>query len=265
MFDNMYILHLIYRKKSLLLKSTLYELKSQYAGSSLGLLWILISPLILIAIYSIVYLYILKVKPDQVSTSSYVLYLISGLLLYLGFMQSIQKSSSSILQNKSAIFNTLYPIEFVPLRSVFASFIPAILGLSFLIVYKLVTGDFSLGLLKLPIILVFLMLFSIGIALIMSLLIIALKDVENILQYVFMILVFVTPIGFLVEQLPGNAKMLVYLNPLYYLINPIQKCIAFNSNPELLEMVCCSMIAFSAIYLGGKFFRSFKLTIFELI
>jgi len=263
--DNMYIFNLIIQKRILLLRSIFYELKSQYAGSFLGFLWILIGPLALISIYTFIYLYVLKVKPEAFSTESYVLYLISGLLPYIGFTQSIQKASSSILQNKAAIFNTLYPIEFIPIRALIASFIPIIIGIILLLFYKILSGHLFFGLFGIFLCILNLIFFTLGVVFVTSLVIIGFRDLENILQYFFMILLFVTPIGFLVENLPTKFKFIVYLNPLYHLISPFQKIIAFNQPYTLWTGIYTLLLSIFMFYLGSRFFRSFKMTIFELL
>lgn len=263
--SNLYIFKLLTEKRVLLLRSIFYELKFQYAGSFLGFFWILIGPLALISIYTFIYLCVLKVKPGNISSESYVLYLVSGLLPYIGFIQSIQKSASSIIQNKSVIFNTLYPIEFVPIRSIMASFIPIIVGMFLLIFYKILTGQLFLSIIVIFLCMANLIIFTMGIALMTSLIMIVFRDLENILQYFFMILLFITPIGFFIQNLPNKFKLIVYLNPLYYFISPLQQIVAFNAPPSLGSILCTFFMSLFTFYLGSKFFKSFKMTIFELL
>lgn len=262
---DLYLIKLVKEKYMLLMRSVYYELKCMYAGSVLGLFWVFIGPIILVVAYSVIYLYVLKVKPAGMSGLNYVNYVVSGLIPYMGVVQSAQKSASSIVINKAVIFNTLYPVEFIPLRAVVSVNITTLIGILLILGYKLVT--FSLGFASIFVFFYFanMLLFLSGISLMLSLVTVVLRDVENILQYLFMFFLFITPIGFFPESLPPALRLMVYLNPIYYLIRPFQEILAYGQLPSFTITVCTFAMSIFTFFVGSRFFRTFKMVAFEFI
>lgn len=265
MSKHFYLLSLMFEKRLLLLRSVFYDLKFQYAGSVLGIFWVFVGPLLLTAMYIGIYLFILKVKPDNISPEEYVLYVVAGLLPYFGIIQAIQKSSSSILQSKALLYNTLYPIEFIPIRDALSALTSIVVGLLIITVFKLALHGLSWQMLAIPLYLPALMFAAIGIGMITSLVMVAFQDLSNIMQYLFMALLFVTPIGYFIESLPPKLQILAYLNPFYHFISPFQQIIAFNSLPTASHSLFIYGMSLILFFVGGKFFRAFKMSIYEFI
>jgi lipopolysaccharide transport system permease protein len=99
----------------------------------------------------------------------------------------------------------------------------------------------------------------------LSLATLLLKDIENILQYLFMFLLFVTPIGFFPESLSAKLKLVVYLNPVFYLIRPFQDLLVYNQLPSPTVSLVATLISLLVFVLGSRFFRAFKAVAYEFI
>jgi len=180
-------------------------------------------------------------------------------------MRSIQRSAVSISRNKNILFNATYPHEFIPIRAIIAGMIPALIGFITIFIIKLAALDISWTILLLPIHLFSLMLFLIGISLILSLVTLVVKDIENIIQYLSMFFLFITPIGYLPESVPRQLQALVYLNPLFYFIKFFQDLLAFNRFSSFTFFAITFGLGFTVFIIGSKFFKSFKLAAYEFI
>lgn len=109
---------IICRHHSLLYQTTLNEVRSRYAGSALGFLWLIIYPLLFLLTYAIVYLFIFKIRFPELSSYEYIIMIFCGLIPFLGFSEGLSLGVVSVVANSNLIKNTLFPIELVPVKSV---------------------------------------------------------------------------------------------------------------------------------------------------
>ena len=101
----------------LLAAITRVELAKRYAGSVLGMAWVVLQPALLLSVYLFVYLVVFKMRFQGFSRFDYVLYVFCGLVPFLGFMEAITTGALSIKQNMHLVKNVMLPIELVPVRA----------------------------------------------------------------------------------------------------------------------------------------------------
>src|SRR6476661_3589301 len=108
-------------RRGLIFQLVRRDFQQRFVGSAAGWLWGLIHPLVLLASWSFVFSVCLKMKlPPGEVTQSYPLYLFAGMLPWLLFTDTVQRSSSSLLDHANLITKTVFPAEVVPI-SVFLS------------------------------------------------------------------------------------------------------------------------------------------------
>jgi homopolymeric O-antigen transport system permease protein len=109
--------------------------------------------------------------------------------------------------------------------------------------------------LYLPVALVSLLLFCLAVVWVLSAVAVVVPDVAQIVNIALLLLMFVSPIAFTIDMVPGRARTLVYLNPLTYLIEQFRfALIGIRSSPmwyDAVFLLLCVMAAGSA----GAFFR----------
>ena len=123
--------------------TTLADIQSRYAGSVLGMFWLVIYPILMLTAYSVVYVFIFQVRLEQITTPQYVMLIFSGLIPFLGFSEGLGNSVISVTSNASLVKNTLYPIELIPVKAVLFSQCTEVVGLIVLTVAVAVTGLLS--------------------------------------------------------------------------------------------------------------------------
>ena len=123
--------------------TTLADIQSRYAGSVLGMFWLVIYPILMLTAYSVVYVFIFQVRLEQITTPQYVMLIFSGLIPFLGFSEGLGNSVISVTSNASLVKNTLYPIELIPVKAVLFSQCTEVVGLILLTVAVAVTGLLS--------------------------------------------------------------------------------------------------------------------------
>ena len=232
-----------------MISSTVYsDLRMRYAGTTIGLVWIFISPLLFLGLYSIVYTQIFKIKPADMSSESYVLVIFSGLVPFLSFAEAIGGGVPSVVGNKSLIRNTLFPIEFVPLKVVLVASAPMLVGFSILITSTALYEGLRPGFIMILPIMILQLVFTIGLVWLLAPINVFVRDVGNLVPLVILVLMLISPIAYLESQVPAGVAPILHVNPLAYLISLYRQ--ALFGEIEIGRLVFFAVFSF-AVFVGG--------------
>ena len=138
--------------RQLLVAITRVELSKRYAGSVLGMAWLVLQPALYLSVYLFVYLVLFKGQFSGFSRLGYVLYVFCGLVPYLGMIDAISLGAVSIKQNIHLVKNVMLPIELVPVRAVLVASVSQAVGLAVVILLSALNGTLTLHVLWLPVI-----------------------------------------------------------------------------------------------------------------
>ncbi|MGE5661232.1 MAG: ABC transporter permease, partial [Ignavibacteriales bacterium] len=194
--------HLIYKYKNLLWQTTKNDIRTRFAGSILGLSWLLIYPLLMLGAYALVYLYIYKVKFHLFDTSEYVVLIFCGLIPFIGFSEALSLGVGSVVSNANLMKNTLFPIELVPVKSVFVSQCTQIIGMIMLLIVLGLLDKWTIWLPFFILIWIFQLLFSIGLIWILSSINVFVRDLQSVVSVVIILIMLISPIAYTEDMVP---------------------------------------------------------------
>jgi lipopolysaccharide transport system permease protein len=234
------------------------ELRKKYAGSVFGLAWVFLQPALLLCVYLFIYLIVFDVRFPGFSTFDYVLYVFCGLVPYLGFMEALTTGGLSIRQNIHLVKNVMLPIDLVPVRTVLVGMTSQFVSLAIVILMLAGSGDLTLHILWLPLVIALQLLLLIGLTWILAGLTVALPDVTYFVNLFVFLLMFLSPIGFRVEMVPPNFTWVVHANPVYYMLELYRDSMLNGTWPEPLHVAVYAGGALLAFAAGATFFRAFK-------
>jgi len=255
----------IWKNRYLLSHTTVIELRTTYAGSILGLAWLVIGPALLLAIYAVVYSFIFKVRPEQLSPGDYILYVFSGLVPFLAFSSALTQGAMALAGNRSIMLSTVFPPELLPLRSVILGSVSLPVGIAIIFIADAIIGQPSfISLLVFPVIIMQIMFLS-GIAWVLSLMMLVIKDIQQILQYVSIVLLIMTPIAYTPDMIPHKLKILTYINPLYYYTTCFQYLITYNQLPPVPIIIGACVITLISFYGGYWTFQKVKARFYDYV
>jgi lipopolysaccharide transport system permease protein len=248
----------ILSNRGLLRSITRVELQKKYAGSVLGMGWVLLQPALLLGVYLFVYLVVFNVRFPGFSTFDYVLYVFCGLVPYLGFMEALTTGALSIRQNIHLVKNVMLPIELVPVRSVLVGMTSQFVSLGLLLVLLAFNGNLSAHVLWLPLVVALQVMLLVGLVWVLAALTVALPDITYFLNLLVFLLMFVSPIGFTPDMVPPSFRWVVYLNPVYYMVEAYRDSMLNGTWPEPWEAFVFAAMAMGTFAAGAAFFRAFK-------
>lgn len=248
----------IYRYRRILFRTARVELKGAYAGSLLGVLWVALGPLLLMTMYAVLFVLVLDVRPTGMSASQYLNYMFAGLVPFIAFSSAVTAGAGSLAKSRQVLLNTVFPAELLPIRTTLVSSIVLPVGLLVLVLIDWATGAANVHLLLLPAFVAFQLLFTCGVAWLLSLASLAIRDMQYALQYVMMTLLFLSPIAFTAEMAPRVIKVLMYANPLFYYVQVYQSLIALDRLPDPAVLATAVALAFLSFGFGYWIFQRAK-------
>ena len=204
------------------------ELKARYSGSVLGFFWSFINPLLLLLIYSFVFKYVLPAKFKGIE--HYELFLFCGILPWTWFSASLLEASGVLISGGNLIKKVLFPAEILPIVTVLANLMHFLLGLIILAVF-LIYYQRPLHFVELawfPVAVFVQLIFTLGLALLLSALTVHFRDVRDILGHLVTFWFFATPIIYPYYEMQDWQMRILNTNPMTHLAITYQEILYFD-------------------------------------
>lgn len=228
------------------------DLKIKYRRSVLGYLWSILNPLLLMGVLTMVFSTMFRFD-----IPNYPVYLLTGQLLFGFFSESTNMAMTSILGGASLIKKVYLPKYIFPVSRVLSSFTTMLFSLAALFIVMLVTGTkCNFTAILLPVVLLYILMFSIGMSLLLSVLVVFFRDVQYLYGVFLTALNYLTPIFYPACMLPEWLKTLMVLNPMYNFIEMFRKIMLYGQWPTLAEHCICLIFAVGSLLLGAFVFRN---------
>ncbi len=246
--------------RALLFQLARRDFEQRFIGSAAGWLWGVIHPLVLLLSWTFVFDWCLKVRLGQQEvTQNYPLYLFSGFLPWLLFQETVQRSANSLLEHANLIKKTLFPSEVAPLSILLSSVMNHLIGLVLVVgAIAIWENRFSVMILMLPVYMVLLGMFALGVAWIVAALNVYIRDTAQVLSVVLTLWFWITPIFISETQYPERLRFLIALNPLAYVVRAYRERLLSYKAPDLGELAAVAAYACVTFVAGGLFFRHLK-------
>jgi lipopolysaccharide transport system permease protein len=250
----------IYIQRSLIRSFVVRDLRARYIGSFMGLFWSVIHPIVLLVSYTFVFHYIMGQKPPpEMGTNSFALFLFCSFLPWLFFQEALQRSSTVIVENANLVTKTLFPSEILPLVVLLAAFVNHLIGFAILLcIIFFVIGKISFFILLVPVYLLLMMLFTLGISWFVASLNVFVRDVSQILTVILTFWFWFTPIFFTWNRFPKRLLLVIRLNPLAHVVMGYRDCLLRGQMPDLKILTILAVLSLVIFAAGGFFFRKTK-------
>lgn len=248
----------VYRHRTILMRTTINEVRNLFAGSLIGLGWVVLGQILMLCIYAITYVIIFRIRPADMTVFEYILYVFCGLTSFLPFAGSLTSGASCLVSNRAVLLNTVFPAELIPLRSVLVSSITMPVGFCILFLADMALSVPSLyTLLVIPVMILQIM-FVTGFVWLLSLAALVVRDIQHLIQYAVMMLAVITPIAYTPTMVPGILQAFIYINPLSYFVISMQYLMILNKLPDLLILLPMVVLSIGMFILGFTIVRRAK-------
>jgi lipopolysaccharide transport system permease protein len=250
----------LYVQRSLIRNFVVRDLKARYVGSFMGLFWSVIHPIVLLVSYTFVFSFIFGVKPlPDTGTTNFALFLFCSILPWLFFQDTLQRSSTAIIDNSNLVTKTLFPSEILPLSIALAGLVNHLIGFAILLTIILFTiGKVSVFILLIPVYFFLLMLFTLGLSWFVASLNVFVRDVSQVITVILTFWFWFTPIFYTTEKFPRKLLFMVRCNPMAHVVLGYRDCLLRMQMPDLRILAVFAAVSLVVFVAGGLFFRKTK-------
>jgi lipopolysaccharide transport system permease protein len=247
----------VWRFKDLLYFLVKRDLKVRFQQTFIGVLWIVLQPLILMLIFNIILGVLMRVPTEGIP---YPVFFLSGFVVWQFFSQIVNSSAYSLLGNVGLITKAYFPRLALPLSTTIGAIIDFVISFLVLVIFLMayhypITPRYLL----LPFLVLLTMFFSLGVGLLFGALMVVFRDTKNLLGFILMIWMYISPIMYPISIVPEKYQILFYLNPLTGFINAFRWVfLGTDTLPSALFFTVSSTMAIIFLLFGSIAFRAME-------
>lgn len=245
--------HLIYR-----------EVHGRVTGSMLGVGWLVLQPLLLLAMYTLVFGVFMKSRwgAQGDGIAYFALALFPGLLVFNIFAECVNRASTLVLQNPNYVKKVVFPLELLIVPVIAGALVQFGIGFSlWLALVVLLQGGIGWGLLLVPLVLLPFVLLVAGLCWALAAMGVYFRDLGNLVPLATQVLMFMSPVLYPISNVPESMRPALYLNPLTLVVEAVRAAGLVNTAAGLVlpeGFGLYVLVALLVAWLGTKVFRSLR-------
>lgn len=245
---------MFWRYRHLIFALSRKELTDRYAGQLFGLMWLFLHPALVVSVYLFLFGFVLKSKVAfEAMGLSYPIYLLSGLLPWLGFVEGMNRWAVAITSKASLVKQVVFPIEILPIINVIVPLFTQAIMMGLFIVFISATSGLHLGLWLLPLAVAVQVLQMLGLAYLLSAAGVYFKDLKDFVQVFTSLGVYLAPIVYMPGMLPTPIAPLVNFNPFTHMVRCFRD--AFEGTVSFKSWGISLSLGIILFVLGWRTFR----------
>ncbi len=260
-FPGTLFLRNLVERRGLLFQLVRRDFEQRFVGSAIGWIWGLIHPLVMLLSWTFLFQYCLGQKTPGGSAAPYPLFLFAGMLPWLLFSETMQRSASSLPDHANLITKTVFPSEIIPVSIFLSSLVSHVLALVLMLAGAAFFMErLSIFLLLLPFYVLAIGLLSVGLGWIVASLQVFLRDTAQMLAVFLTFWFWITPIFITDDQFPHWkwAQFALRINPLRYAVRAYRVLLLGTRMPNPHDFAIVAVSGLVAFLVGGFFFRHLK-------
>jgi lipopolysaccharide transport system permease protein len=249
------------KHRRLIIQMTQREIISKYKGSIFGALWILITPLLMLSIYTFVFSVVFNARWGTASVNrlDFALFVFSGLIFFNFFAESLARSPSLILENISFVKKVVFPTEILPIIVILGSLFGAMVNfIILLLIYLFVNGLPPATVIFFPLLFVPIVLFTLGVCWLLSSLGVFVRDLKPAIGILITMIMFLCPIFYPISAVPAEFQKVMLINPLAIPLEESKKILFFGELPDLYWLMISTSVSVVCCWLGYAWFMLTK-------
>jgi lipopolysaccharide transport system permease protein len=242
------------------------HVQSRYRGSYLGILWALITPLLTLGVYTLVFGALHGASwrgSDRSGMLDFAAHMFVGIVLYGIFAECASRAPLLIVQNPNYVKKMIFPLEVLPVSLLGAATMHSLLGmLAELLCVLLSRGSLPWTVAFLPLVYVPVLLLSLGTMWMLSAVGVFLRDIAGFIGVGVQLLFFLTPIAYPLEAFEAGHPQLVtavrWFNPLAAVIENARSVVVDGRLPDWMAMARVTVLSAAVAVFGYGVFIKLK-------
>ena len=246
------------RNRNLILDMAKRDALGKYKGSRLGVLWSLLTPIIMLTIYTFVFSEIFQARwsTANASKSEFAIILFTGLIVFNLFAENVGRAPGIIIGNENFVKKIVFPLEIFPVINLLSSLFHLCISWFILLIFQFfIMGKIPVTIFFLPMIVIPLLLICLGISWFLSAIGVFLRDIAQTVSLVITGLMFLSPIFFPLSSIPKRWQDFAVLNPMVFPIEQARNVQIWGTMPDMSEWAVYTLAAVTIAWLGYACFQ----------
>lgn len=237
------------------------DIALRYRGSRLGMVWAVLVPLSMLAVYTLVFGVVFQSRwsgqaPQATDTGFFALMLYSGLMVHQCIAEVFGRSAGLVVAHASYVKKVVFPLPLLSLMAVSTAAFNLMIQFLLLLIFCLFLGvHASWTWLSAPLLFVPLWLALMGLSWFVSALGVYVRDLEQVTGFITTLLLFLSPVFYPASAIPEGWRFLIELNPLTWFIEPLRAALFNHQWPSPAHLAALYVGSFSAAAMGLYWFR----------
>lgn len=249
----------LYNYRELLKTNIKKEIRGKYKGSWLGVLWTFLNPLLMLAVYSFVFPYILRVDVDN-----YTIFMIVALIPWNFFTTAIQSGTGSVVANGNILKKVYFPREIIPISITTSQLVNFLITCIIMAIFIICSGvGFSIHVLLFPVLVLIQYIITLAFTFILSALTVFVRDIDHFVSIVLMLGFYATPIVYQASMLPVKFQTFLKINPMAQLIEAYRAILYYHKMPDMNMLITWGLISVTLLILGYMIFKKLEKSFVE--
>ena len=252
----------IWKGRDLLGQLVRRNIEIRYKGTMMGLVWMVVTPLVMLAVYTFVFGVVFKARWSAGlgdSKAAFALVMFCGMTVFNIFGESVNGSVGIVTGNPNYVKKVVFPLELLPVSAVLSACFFGLIWIGILLLgIVLFLHKFCLASVCLPLVFIPLLLFSCGISWFVASLGVFLRDLAHVVGILLQVLYFMTPIFYSVEMVPESLRPILLLNPLTTLVQSARQVLMFGQWPGWHALGIVTLLSMAVFQLGYFWFMKTK-------
>jgi lipopolysaccharide transport system permease protein len=243
------------------------ELAARYRGSALGVLWAMLTPAVMISIYTFIFAGIFGARFGERGTAwDYALYLFCALLPWTAFQDSLQVSANVIVTHANLVKRVVFPLEALPLAQVLVALTTQMFGTVVLVAGVLIIQrELHPTLLWLPVLILPQLVLMLGASWLVASLGVFLRDTGQVVSLLLVAWMFLTPIIYPEQIVPPRYQAFINANPFTPLVRNYRRIILEGVQPDWGGLAYFMLFAVAVFILGYWWFAKTRKNFADVI
>lgn len=246
----------IKRYRFLLFDLVARDIKTKYRRSALGVLWSVLNPLLMMLVLTAVFSSIIRVEVE----GGFALFYLTGYIIFSFVSESTGFALTSITGAAPLIKKVYIPKYVFPLQKCMFCFVNMLFSMiAFVLVFIVfcITGNVTphLSMLLFPIPMIYTFIFSLGLSLVLSALVVFFRDIGHIWGVLLTVWMYASPIIYPIDLVPDWLAAIIKINPLYHYIDYFRNVMIYGHVPGLIENGICLLYSVAILLIGVVVFR----------
>lgn len=259
----------LYRNKALIWKLAKNDFKTKYAGSSFGILWAFVQPIVTTLVYWFVFQVGFRQAPFE--GFPYVLWLICGLVPWFFFQEVLNAGTNCLIEYSYLVKKVVFNFNILPMiKIISALFVHIFFSVFTLLIFMLCGFYPDLYALQIIYYLSAMLVLLLGIISMTCAIAVFFRDLVQLIQIILQVGIWLTPIMWNLNMIPAQYSWVVTVlkcNPMYYIVNGYRSCLIqkqwFWEQP--MEFCVFWIITLSLLWLGLRTFKELRVHFADVI